>query len=80
MAIDYTHGHFYLVCDGCGEVSVETFETWDAARMGAREIGWESRRDDFWDWVNVCPGCQEAAAVTACHQAAEDLLGALDDG
>ena len=58
MAIDRVCRFYNLICDECGEPHSEPFETFDDAKRGAPALGWETKRDEYGDWVNICPECQ----------------------
>jgi len=91
MAIEFNRltRSFFLVCDECGEESVETFETFCDARRGAKVLGWETylislpsppgevapqgRRGR--EWVNYCPGCREAGVKTPAGCGRHPLAG-----
>ena len=61
MAIDFNRitRTYFLVCDECGEPSVDTYDSFFDARRGAVALGYDNRYEKNGEWVNVCPACKD---------------------
>lgn len=57
MTIDGSKYMYDLVCDVCGDYARETFDDFYDAVEYKRENGWESRKDENDEWMDICPVC-----------------------
>lgn len=55
--IDRSYGRFELVCDICGEVADDDFETFHDAVDYKKSEEWKSIKVGV-DWQDTCPNCQ----------------------
>ena len=56
--ISKDYGKYTLVCDICGAVTDEEFETFQDAVDARGDIGWKSQMFSG-EWADVCPDCIE---------------------
>jgi hypothetical protein len=59
MSIVFLGGMYTPTCDICGEELPALVDFNDAVKARKAE-GWQSRKDKYGDWEDVCTECQES--------------------
>ena len=54
--IDKSYGQYCIVCDACGEISAEKFETWQDA-VDNKEITGCTAKLHKGLWIDLCEDC-----------------------
>ena len=54
--IDKSYGQYAIVCDACGEISADKFETWQDAVDGKKLAGYISKPYKG-EWIDLCEDC-----------------------
>jgi len=54
--IDKSYGQYCIVCDACGEISADKFETWQDAVDGKADAGYSSKPCKG-KWIDLCEDC-----------------------
>ena len=56
--IDKSYGQYCIVCDSCGEISEDKFETWQDAVDRKPDAGYTSKLYQEKDiWIDLCEDC-----------------------
>jgi len=56
--ISKEYGKYTLICDICGVVTDQEFDSFQDAIDAREDIGWKSKRVDG-EWLDICPDCIE---------------------
>jgi len=59
MSIDRRYEYYTPVCDFC-EARLPSGLSFQEAVEIKKRAGWRTRKDEYGDWVDMCPDCQQA--------------------
>lgn len=68
MIENHDMGGFVLTCDICEEESGEGFDEYSDVVRFKKDLSnnWASNKDEFGNYLDVCPTCNESRSLNAC--------------